>query len=98
MFVRWKLGQLRPGDTVQFRRISQDDAVALLKSAEYGTGATLLDDHSTGIIPECKQDPKLHVAREDKVTRRPRVVFRQVNVDHVLPELWLTVGFIYAGR
>lgn len=77
---------MRPGNTIQFRRISYDDAVQLLERTEdYLHALTTLSapdtPSSTLLSAELAphvQDPKLRVIEEDRVATRPRVVFRQV--------------------
>jgi urea carboxylase len=55
---RWKLGQLRPGDTVRFQPVTDAEAAALRATPERGLPrrlATVLDDH--GVLGRRDGDP-----------------------------------------
>lgn len=77
---------MRPGNTIQFQRISYDDAVRLLEHTEDSlhalTAVSASDTPSLTLLSAKSaphvQDPKLHVIEEDRAAARPRVVFRQV--------------------
>ncbi|KAI0820844.1 urea carboxylase [Trametes gibbosa] len=100
----WKLGQLRAGSTVQFRRISHEQAVELLRTqntltktlAEYNASlapwmAPELDDFTT--------DPRLHVIAADATHGRPSVVFRQAGDSAILVEFGeMTLDFAIRAR
>lgn len=82
---RWKLGQLRPGATVRFVRISVDAAQDQWEKQQDVVNylafmKELKEDVSAG-------DPKLHV-REDGQTK---VVFRQVRPRYVPTESYVDV-------
>ncbi|KZT52397.1 hypothetical protein CALCODRAFT_441644 [Calocera cornea HHB12733] len=90
----WKLGQLRPGNTVQFRRISLSDARAL--KGHYDTwldaieGKILLKAQRGALdyipSPLFRYDPKLAVYPADEGTGRPEVVYRQAGDEYILIE------------
>ncbi|GJE99971.1 urea carboxylase [Phanerochaete sordida] len=89
----WKLGQLRPGDTVQFVRISFEQAMALsAMTVEYldqtSLPASMMADEPVPLFStafeDTPQDPQLHVvpARGS----RPSAVFRQAGDSAILVE------------
>ncbi|OBZ73034.1 putative urea carboxylase [Grifola frondosa] len=90
----WKLGQLRPGCRVQFKRISFAQALHLSDVSERYL-KTLVDSSSASDptltrLPEEKledtwEDPKLHVVPATGGIR-PRVVFRQAGDSAILVE------------
>jgi len=74
---RWKLGQLRPGDTVRFEPVTDADAAALRSAPERGLPrrlATTLDDH--GVLAR----------REDRGLDAPAVTYRRSGDDNLLIE------------
>lgn len=80
---RWKLGQLRPGDTVRFHAVSADTAAALLaaqeefvRSLRAQTATRLARERGTPIVAER--------AGSDE---RPALVMRQAGDDYLLVEL-----------
>jgi len=83
----WKLGQLRPGDTVRFHRLSLDEALA--RSASFEATLTTLtqplpatpnDDATAHPTPVVHEDP----AREDEAV--PAMVVRQAGDRYLLVE------------
>ncbi|BAO80073.1 biotin carboxylase [Serpentinimonas raichei] len=83
----WKLGQLRPGDTVRFHRLSLDQALdrsasveAALTSLTQALPATPTDDASAHPTPVVLADP----AREDDAV--PAMVVRQAGDRYLLVE------------
>jgi urea carboxylase len=83
----WKLGQLRPGDTVRFHRLSLDEALArsttveaALTSLTQALPATPADDVSAHPTPIVLADP----AREDEAV--PAMVVRQAGDRYLLVE------------
>ena len=85
----WKLGQLRPGDTVRFHRLSLAQAAgreAALEAALSGKATTLpavpIDDALAHTSPVIHEDP----AREDAVHSVPAMVVRQAGDRYVLVE------------
>ena len=85
----WKLGQLRPGDTVRFHRLSLAQAAereAALEAALCGKAARLpavpMDDALAHTSPVIHEDP----ARDDAVKRVPAMVVRQAGDRYVLVE------------
>lgn len=89
---RWKIGQLRPGSTIQFRRISVQQANELTAvGTQYFEGlervVSAKDAFGSGApapvlfnqtFADLARDPKIHVIEPDTDSARPRVVFRQV--------------------
>ncbi|KZO93557.1 urea carboxylase [Calocera viscosa TUFC12733] len=90
----WKLGQLRPGNTVQFRRVSLADARGL--QGHYDTwldaveGKILLKAQRGALdyAPSStfRYDPKLATYPADHGTGRPEVVYRQAGDEYILIE------------
>lgn len=89
----WKLGQLRPGDTVQFVRVSFEQAMALsTMTVEYldqiSLPKSMMADGPAPLFSpafeDTPADPRLHVmpARGE----RPRAVFRQAGDSAILLE------------
>jgi urea carboxylase len=83
----WKLGQLRPGDTVRFHRLSLDQALdrsahveAALATLKQALPATPSDDASAHPTPVVHEDP----AREDEAV--PAMVVRQAGDRYLLVE------------
>ena len=83
----WKLGQLRPGDTVRFHRLSLDQALersatveAALTSLTQALPATPADDATAHPTPVVLEDP----AREDEAV--PAMVVRQAGDRYLLVE------------
>ncbi|WP_374410423.1 urea carboxylase [Hydrogenophaga sp.] len=83
----WKLGQLRPGDTVRFHRLSLDEALArsamvevALTSLTQPLPATPRDDATAHPTPVVHEDP----AREDEAV--PVMVVRQAGDRYLLVE------------
>ncbi|TFK80957.1 urea carboxylase [Polyporus arcularius HHB13444] len=89
----WKLGQLRAGNTVQFKRISHDQAMSLYKDQEQLLD-TLADPPSTGLpsppasanLEDLNIDPRLYTVPPDASTKHPGVVFRQAGDSAILVE------------
>lgn len=91
--LRWKLGQLRPGNTVQFKRISFEQAMELeALTIEYLDQVSLPNSPYQQISPplfatpfaDQSEDPKLHVVPAKGA--RPRVIFRQAGDSAILVE------------
>jgi urea carboxylase len=94
LFRRWKLGQLSPGSTVQFRRISWTDARALeiLYDEWLGSVRAMVSKKLTyNDIPpfpmpaysEAMDEPILHITSSPKGSAKPTTVFRQVSPFHI---------------
>lgn len=90
---RWKLGQLRPGNTVQFKRISFEQAMELeALTIEYLDQVSLPNSPYQQISPplftppfaDQPEDPKLCVVPAKGA--RPRVIFRQAGDSAILVE------------
>lgn len=86
---RWKLGQLSPGSTVTFRRISWADAQIGTEAARLWTedvqsaisGVAVLPRAEPSFEDETKHlSPILHTDVSPAESRRPSVTFRQVNL------------------
>jgi urea carboxylase len=80
----WKLGQLRPGDTVRFVPVREEDAAALdpatptlLRSGKGGGDGVRRGDGDDGIL--FRRDP-------DDTAGRPRTTYRRDGDDNVLVE------------
>lgn len=100
--IRWKVGQLRPGATVEFKRITFDTARRLasrqkqylnrIREAAFPQNSTSI--HCTGdhdlnaIYDDGPQDPKLHVLQSSD---RAKAIFRQVGLFKVYTFCILTV-------
>lgn len=83
----WKLGQLRPGDTVRFHRLSLDQSLARSATVEaalttltQALPATPADDATAHPTPVVHEDP----AREDEAV--PAMVVRQAGDRYLLVE------------
>ncbi len=89
--VSWKLGQLKAGNTVRFKRISYGQATALHREQESFL-EKLAESSSTPPLPldtsleDTDIDPRLHVVHPEPHTRRPGVVFRQAGDSAILVE------------
>ncbi|KAH8094908.1 allophanate hydrolase subunit 2-domain-containing protein [Cristinia sonorae] len=91
---QWKLGQLRPGDVIQFQRISIDDALDLRDWTERWLDTILALASGFNASPinllafspkgQFVKDPKLHVI--PATSTRPKVVFRQAGDSGILVE------------
>jgi urea carboxylase len=80
---RWKLGQLRPDDTVRFRCIDLD-AAAALERAQEAMLATLIDGPN---VPAIQVQPRdSHLALLEPTATRPRVCYRQAGDKYLLIE------------
>ncbi|CCM00309.1 uncharacterized protein FIBRA_02339 [Fibroporia radiculosa] len=95
----WKVGQLRPGCTVQFRRITVAQSVSLMSKLDRyfeelsqtlvspGPSSTRTKHGSlTQTFSDSPQDPKLHIIAPPSYSIRPRVVFRQAGDAAILIE------------
>jgi urea carboxylase len=71
----WKLGQLRPGDTVRFVRVRESEAAALLERRAVPTVVTSGGDGDDGVL-----------ARLEATDERPSVTYRRDGDDNVLVE------------
>ena len=77
----WKLGQLRPGDTVRFVPVLEQDAAALDGARGAATVATRGGDGDDGVI--ARLEP---VVAESGVLGRPAVTYRRDGDDNLLVE------------
>ncbi|KAI0925356.1 hypothetical protein AcV7_005625 [Taiwanofungus camphoratus] len=91
----WKLGQLRPGCTIQFRRIPFEQAIYLNNVCEQTLqelrrGSLSLEPSSNFVsakdLFDVPQDPKLSVILSPAGGTRPKVVFRQAGDSCILVE------------
>ncbi|KZT03045.1 urea carboxylase [Laetiporus sulphureus 93-53] len=94
----WKLGQLRPGNTVRFIRISFDQAIGMIGQRQHYFDRLIqcILQHNAkeaGAVElfarhyeDMSQSPKLHVIEPKIGSLRPRVVFRQAGDSAVLAE------------
>ncbi|KAI0357270.1 urea carboxylase [Trametes cingulata] len=99
----WKLGQLRAGATVRFKRISHEQAVALLrqqndlmKNVASSSTASVL---ASSTLENQPIDPRLHEVPADPASGRPGVVFRQAGDCSILVEFGeMTLDFTIRAR
>jgi urea carboxylase len=75
---RWKLGQLRPGDTVRFLPVTEADAAALRSAPERGLGRA-------GLLGAAPRDHGVLGRRED-TGAAPAVTYRRSGDDNLLVE------------
>jgi urea carboxylase len=86
---RWKLGQLRPGDSVRFRCVSLDEALALQESQDRWV-AELKAPVARGAHAAIQRPPRLDspIAFErEAAPGRPALVVRQAGDRYLLVEL-----------
>ncbi|CAG9164623.1 urea carboxylase [Cupriavidus pinatubonensis] len=81
---RWKLGQLRPGTKVRFRRITQSEAAAL-HATQDALVRTLAPQSMPGLAPASPESPV--VLSRPAVSGRPALVVRQAGDRYLLVEL-----------
>jgi urea carboxylase len=81
---RWKLGQLRPGDRIRFRRVSQADAAAL--QARQDTWVETLEAPSPTRFDGVGESSPILLERPASAGR-PGLVIRQAGDRYVLVEL-----------
>ncbi|KAI8976308.1 urea carboxylase [Trametes punicea] len=103
----WKLGQLRAGSTVQFRRISHEQAVDLLRREQdamkglMGRAKSASSPNATPMpeLNDLPNDPRLHEVPADLSTARPSVIFRQAGDSAILVEFGeMTLDFMIRAR
>ncbi|GBE85595.1 Putative urea [Sparassis crispa] len=95
----WKLGQLRPGCTVRFKRITFAQALQLHRRREEYLGnlshicstsesfsVSVANDFLQDNLEDVEQDSKLHVISPVAGSPRPQVVFRQAGDSAILVE------------
>jgi urea carboxylase len=76
---RWKLGQLRPGDTVRFVPVGEDEAARLRARARSAAGP------AEYLVPTAGRDQGL-LGRRDATDSTPVVTYRRSGDDNVLVE------------
>lgn len=93
----WKLGQVRPGSTLRFQRITVEDAAALqehvsryveavqafVKNGKSSHSGSLLDFKPSSSPPS---QPRLAETEADPSIGRPRVIFRRAGDRYILVE------------
>ncbi|WP_367846590.1 urea carboxylase [Rhodoferax sp. WC2427] len=82
---RWKMGQLRPGDTVRFRCVTAPEALALHAAQERRIADLAWSPPAIPLRSEAVGSPIL--ARRDAQGERPALVLRQAGDRYVLVEL-----------
>ncbi|MBC7782449.1 MAG: urea carboxylase, partial [Burkholderiales bacterium] len=92
----WKMGQLRAGDTIRFKRLSQDEAADLDASIEQRIATLEIlapAPRTVSAISEAMQTSQLHLDPSspilhtlDETANRPRVVYRQDGDTYLLVE------------
>lgn len=79
----WKVGQVKPGDTIRFRRMSFSEALELEKAQD-----SAIEKMAPVVLPssqgECLTDCVLAVLPE--MERRPQVAYRQAGDKYILLE------------
>jgi urea carboxylase len=93
----WKLGQLRPGDTVRFHAISADDAQQRLRSQDESIRA-LSPPAPVGLVRRGTHTSAAVLYQSAANDSRPAICYRQSGEDNVLieygePTLDLTLRF-----
>jgi urea carboxylase len=81
---RWKVGQLRPGDTVRFHEISALAADTLLRAQD--TFIASLAPVATGAAAAAVGTRQAILLQDAASSARPRLVYRQSGEDNVLIE------------
>jgi len=76
----WKIGQLRPGDTVRFVPVRERDAAGLDAARSLGAPPLIGGDGDDGIL--ASREPDIDGER----VRRPRVTYRRDGDDNLLVE------------
>ncbi|KAL1938008.1 hypothetical protein VTO73DRAFT_12019 [Trametes versicolor] len=103
----WKLGQLRAGSTVQFKRVAHEQAVEMIRNqdrlvenlVEYSKTSSLPAVASVPEPVESRMDPRLHELLADSSSGRPSVVFRQAGDSAILVEFGtMTLDFAIRAR
>ncbi|KAI0323769.1 urea carboxylase [Cubamyces sp. BRFM 1775] len=103
----WKLGQLRAGSTVQFKQVSHEQAVDLLRHQQVLVDSLVEFSKTTrpSAVPALREfgdlsvDPRLHVRPADPTSGRPSVVFRQAGDSAILVEFGeMTLDFTIRAR
>ncbi|EJF56376.1 urea carboxylase [Dichomitus squalens LYAD-421 SS1] len=104
----WKLGQLRAGSTVRFKRISYQQAIGLYQAEERFfremQEATSSSRSFPPFLPTLNAtdhdiDPRLHDTHPDPSSGRPGVVFRQAGDSAILVECGeMTLDFAVRAR
>ena len=93
-YHRWKLGQLRAGSTIQFQRVSFEEAKDLFRAQErFFHGLQVSMQFSSSLPPSFPQfqttdhhvDPRLH-ERPSELSRPISVIFRQAGDSAILVE------------
>jgi len=82
---RWKLGQLRPGDTLRFRCVTADEAQALHTAQQNRIDQLVWSAPAVPLRTEAVGSPIL--ARREAQGERPALVLRQAGDRYVLVEL-----------
>jgi urea carboxylase len=85
----WKMGQLKPGDTVRFKRVSVDEAAAMRAALEgvFDAGAPAAPGALTWNLPQSAQGlAQPAVAGTSALPDGTRVVFRRAGDDNLLVE------------
>jgi urea carboxylase len=85
---RWKIGQLRPGNSVRFHAVDAAQAQLLLRSQDEAI-RTLMAPAAADIPPSAQRHPQAMEAilyRSDATDVRPAICYRQSGEDNVLIE------------
>ncbi|KAI0759541.1 urea carboxylase [Trametes elegans] len=103
----WKLGQLKAGSTVQFKRVSHDQALDLLQRQEalLKNLVEALKTSAPPVVPanpelsDLPVDPRLYEVAADPTGGRPHTVFRQAGDSAILVEFGeMTLDFTIRAR
>ncbi|KAK9462206.1 uncharacterized protein V1516DRAFT_674026 [Lipomyces oligophaga] len=79
----WKVGQLKPGDSINFVLLSFDDAIDLKKTQDKNAAA------GTGVVVEQLSSRALEnpiIYQADETSTNPKVVYRQAGDRYILVE------------
>ncbi|HQU61663.1 MAG TPA: urea carboxylase, partial [Nitrosomonas sp.] len=81
----WKLGQLRPGDTVRFYPLSMEQAATMAHHVEAAIAQiSFPEQEAISAIPSAPGNPVLHTIPES--THAPAVIYRQAGDKYLLIE------------
>jgi urea carboxylase len=81
----WKMGQLRPGDTIRFRRLSPDDAARL--AAKQDAGIATLNTFALPPVSRGRQGIDDCIVRTREATpQSPKVAYRRAGDSYLLVE------------
>ncbi|WP_341676271.1 urea carboxylase [Niveibacterium sp. SC-1] len=83
---RWKMGQLRPGDTVRFRRLTPDRAAALEAAQDAAIAALKAPASPLDVAAQDAREEPAVLATLPPQGERPQVVYRRAGDKYLLVE------------